>query len=143
MLPGSCAQPEIPILYLGRGLALKLIRSVVSDSLQPHGCSLPGSSVHGILQARILEWVAISFSRGSFPPRDQTSLSCLSCTEGEFFAPEPLGKPLFPRGLGSCRRTQRYCYVNFVRWNQDLALISALLFLDYPSLLSASPSFLD
>ena len=33
-------------------------------------CSLPGSSVHGILQARILEWVAISFSRGSSQPRD-------------------------------------------------------------------------
>ena len=37
--------------------------SVTSDSLWPHGyCSLPGSSVHGILQARKLEWVAISFS---------------------------------------------------------------------------------
>ena len=35
-------------------------------------CSPPGSSVHGILQARILEWVAISFSRGSSQPRDQT-----------------------------------------------------------------------
>ena len=34
--------------------------------------SLPGSSVHGILQARVLEWVAISFSRGSSRPRDQT-----------------------------------------------------------------------
>ena len=40
--------------------------SIVSDSLQPMDCSLSGSSVHGILQARILEWVAISFSRGSF-----------------------------------------------------------------------------
>ena len=38
--------------------------SVVSDSLQPHGCSPPGFSVLGILQARILEWVAISYSRG-------------------------------------------------------------------------------
>ena len=34
-------------------------------------CSLPGSSIHGILQARILEWVAISFSRGSSRPRDE------------------------------------------------------------------------
>ena len=40
-------------------------------------CSLPGSSVHGILQARILEWVAIPFSRGSFWPRNQTHLSCI------------------------------------------------------------------
>ena len=36
--------------------------SVMSDYLQPHGCSLLGSSVHGILKARILDWVAISFS---------------------------------------------------------------------------------
>ena len=38
----------------------------------PMNCSLPGSSVHGIFQARILEWVAISFSRGSSQPRDRT-----------------------------------------------------------------------
>ena len=38
-------------------------------------CSPPGSSVHGILQGRILEWVAISFSRGPFQPRDQTWVS--------------------------------------------------------------------
>ena len=41
----------------------------------PVDCSLPGSSVHGILQTRILEWVAISFSRGSSRPRDQTRVS--------------------------------------------------------------------
>ena len=49
-------------------------RSVVSDSLQPQGCSLPGSSVHGIFQARVLERVAISFSRGSSQPRDWTQV---------------------------------------------------------------------
>ena len=54
---------------------MKWSRSVVSDSLQPVDCSPPGSSVHGILQARILEWVAISFSRGSSQPRDQTQVS--------------------------------------------------------------------
>ena len=36
----------------------------------PMDCSLPGSSLHGILEARVLEWVAISFSRGSSRPRD-------------------------------------------------------------------------
>ena len=41
-------------------------------------CSPPGSSVHGILQARILEWVAISFSRGSSWPRDRTQVSCIA-----------------------------------------------------------------
>ena len=54
-------------------------RSVASDSLQPSGLWLPGSSVHGILQARILEWAAISFSRGSPQPRNRTVVSCISC----------------------------------------------------------------
>ena len=40
-------------------------------------CSLLGSSVHGLLHARILEWVAISFSRGSSWPRDRTHVSCI------------------------------------------------------------------
>ena len=41
----------------------------------PMDCSLPGSSVRGILQARVLEWIAISFSRRSSRPRDQTRVS--------------------------------------------------------------------
>ena len=45
-------------------------------------CSLPGSSVHGILQARILEWVAIPFCGGYSWPRDWTQVSCLA---GRFF----------------------------------------------------------
>ena len=52
-------------------------------------CSPPGS-VCATAQARILEWVAISFSRGSSPPRDQTWVSCIA---GRFFTAEPLGKP--------------------------------------------------
>ena len=52
--------------------------SVVSNSLQPHGLySLPVSFVHGIHQARTLEWVAISFSRGSARPSDGTWVSCI------------------------------------------------------------------
>ena len=50
----------------------------------------PGSSVHGILQARMLEWVAIPFSRGSSRPMDQTQVSC---TAGRFFTSEPPGNP--------------------------------------------------
>ena len=41
-------------------------------------CSLPGSSGHGIFQARVLEWVAISFFRGSSWPRNQTQVSCIA-----------------------------------------------------------------
>ena len=43
----------------------------------PMDGSLPGSSVRGIFQARVLEWVAVSFSRGSSQPRDQTRVSCI------------------------------------------------------------------
>ena len=49
---------------------------------KPMDFNLPGSSVHGILQARILEWRAIPFSRGSSQPRDQTQVSCVG---GGFF----------------------------------------------------------
>ena len=44
----------------------------------PINCSPPGSSVHGVLQARIIEWVAMPFSRGSFWPRDWTHISYIS-----------------------------------------------------------------
>ena len=52
--------------------------------------SLPGSSVHGISQVRILECIAISFSRGSSRPRNRTHVSCIA---GELFTTEPPGKP--------------------------------------------------
>ena len=66
-----------------KGLACFCLCSVMSDPLQPHGLySPPDSSVHGILQAIILEWVAIPFSRRSSQPRDRTQVSC---TVGGFF----------------------------------------------------------
>ena len=57
----------------------------------PMDYSLPGSSVHGILQARILEWVTMPSSRGFFQPRDQT---CSSCIAGGFFTTESPGKSM-------------------------------------------------
>ena len=66
-----------------------LVAKLCLTLLQPHDCNLPGSSVHGIPQARILEWVAISFSRGSFWLRNQTGIFC---TAGRFFTAEPPGK---------------------------------------------------
>ena len=62
---------------------------VVSDSCNPMDCSPPDSSVHEIIQARRLEWIAISFFRGSSWPRDWT---CVSCIAGKFFTTEPPGK---------------------------------------------------
>ena len=53
-------------------------------------CSPPGSSVHGTLQARILEWVAAPFSKGSSQPRNQIRVSCIA---GGFFTAEQPGKP--------------------------------------------------
>ena len=58
----------------------------------PMDCSPPGSSLHEILQARILEQVAVSFFRGSSQPWDQTHISCVSCIAGRLFTAEPSGK---------------------------------------------------
>ena len=71
-------------------LVLSVSHSAVSDSWDPMDCSPPGSSVHGILQARTLEWVAIPSSRGSSWPRDPTRVSCIA---SRFFTAEPPGKP--------------------------------------------------
>ena len=57
----------------------------------PMECSPSESFVHGIFQARILEWVVISFSRGSSWPKDWTHFSCIA---GGFFPTEPPGRPL-------------------------------------------------
>ena len=64
----------------------------VSDCLWPHNCSPPGLFIHGIFQARILEWVAITYSRVSSHLMDQTCMSCMSCIAAEFFNTEPPGK---------------------------------------------------
>ena len=59
----------------------------------PLDCSPPGSSAHGIIQARILKWVAMPSSKGSSQPRDRSPASCISCIAGGFFTTEPPGKP--------------------------------------------------
>ena len=58
----------------------------------PMDCSPPGSSVHGILQARILEWVVIPSSRASSQPRDSTCVSFISSIAGRFFTSQAPGK---------------------------------------------------
>ena len=60
----------------------------------PMDCSLTGSSVHGILQVRILEWVSTPSSRGFSWPRDWACVLCGSCIVGIFFTAEPPGKPV-------------------------------------------------
>ena len=77
--PLSLAAEYLPEILIGPPKWFMKSESEVTQSCptlcDPMDCSLPGSSLHGILQARILEWVAISFSRGSSRPRDQTWVS--------------------------------------------------------------------
>ena len=83
-----CFLPVAPSLYIVAPLrscymaSIELLLfscSVVLDSFcNPMDYSLPSSSVHGIFQARTLEWVAMPFSRGYSGPRDQTPVSCLA-----------------------------------------------------------------
>ena len=72
-------------------LHAKLLQSCLCDLMDQ---SPPGSSVHGILQGRILDWVAMLSSRGSSQPRDRTHASYVSCTgRGSF----PLVPPVKPK----------------------------------------------
>ena len=64
---------------LSAGRSLASVAQLCLTLCDPMDCSLPGSSVHGIFQARILEWVAISYSRWSSQPRDRTRVSCTAC----------------------------------------------------------------
>ena len=82
----------------------------------PRDCSLPSSSIHGILQARILEWVAIPFFRGSSWPRDWTHISSASCISGRFFTTKPPGKPYKSKlwiqwGVFVCLFVFVFCFV--------------------------------
>ena len=67
-----------------------LVAQLCPTLCNPIDCSLPGSSVHGILYARILEWIAILFSNRSSWHRDQTQVSCIA---GEFFSLPHQGSP--------------------------------------------------
>ena len=71
---------------------LKAVCYAQSNSLQPHGLQPPGISVHGILQARILEWVAMPSSRGSSQPRDRIGASCTAGSSSPVELPGPILK---------------------------------------------------
>ena len=81
-LPPMPSYPAMSQAHLSTNVCCGCAQSpVMPDSLRPHGlqCSPLSSFVHGILQAAILEWVAIFSSRGSSWPRDWTCVFCLSC----------------------------------------------------------------
>ena len=72
-----CCFSKLNLLYVFIKWKWRWSSSVVFDSLCPMDCSQPGFSISGILQARMLEWVAISFSKRSSWPRDWTQVSCI------------------------------------------------------------------
>ena len=96
--PGLIQRPVKPASARALAPSLSCMLCSVAQSYltlcDPLVSSPPGFSVRGILQARILEWVAMPFSRGSSWPRDQTHFSCVSCTAGRFFAAKQRGSPL-------------------------------------------------
>ena len=99
-----------------------LSHSVVSDTLWPHG--LPGSSVHGTLQARTLQWVAILSSRGSSQPRDWAQVSCLlHCRQILYYSGE--------KGKGKLREALRWDsgVGNFPRWSSIHGLLLTSLWI--------------
>ena len=84
----------------GNCLFVAYLLSSVRLFCDPMDCSSPGSSVHGISQARILEWLAIPFSRGSSWPRGQT---CIFYIAGRFFSTDLAGKPSWGREISKNR----------------------------------------
>ena len=105
-----CIPPNSACLFpYGPTVSLLCVRSVAQSYLtlcDPMDCSPPGFSVHGISQARILEWVATSFSRESSQARDWTHISC---TVGRYFTTEPSEKPVYPYYI-TIISLSLYCY---------------------------------
>ena len=102
----------------------------------PMDSCLPGASVHGVSQARTLEWVAISFPKGSSPPRDRIQVSCIFCLANGFFTTEPPGKcvcveclqleypgPIF---------TRQYWFLNCRFTSNSKKVVSKLLYSLHP-----------
>ena len=90
IFPTQELNPILCLLHWKVGSLPLESESEVSQSCPTLGdlmdCSLPGSSLHGILQATVLEWVAISFSRGSSQPRDWIQVSCIPGRRFNFWA---------------------------------------------------------
>ena len=108
---------HINIHYVCMGAVLLQLCPTLCDAMD---CSLPGSSVHGILQARILEWVATPSSRGSSQSGGRAQVSCVSCIGRQVLY--PLGHPgspcisywfCFSGTSPTNTRTLIYCWCDF------------------------------
>ena len=83
---------KIVYLVLAHSCTLSCVQLIVTLWMD---CNLPGSSAHGILQVRMLEWVSISFSRGSSQSRDQTLISLSPARQADSLPLCHLGSPVF------------------------------------------------
>ena len=103
---------------VGAGTCVHSTAQLYPTLCNPMDCNPPDSFVYGIFQSRILEWVAISSSRGSSWPRDQTWVFRISCTAGRSFTKaDPPGKPkkdweiVYSRFKATKERWQVKCHV--------------------------------
>ena len=104
--------PSVRVATLDKNCLHLLLCLVAVESCDPMDCSPPGSSVHGILQAGILQWVAMPSSRGSSRPRDRTQVSHIA---GGFFTVWATRKALPP--LGNIGKILKWETVNSNSWN--------------------------
>ena len=116
-LQGKTCFPTIPTACVCVCVCVKVTQLCLT-LCNPMDCSLAGSSVHGILQERRLEWVPVPFSRGSSEPRDQTQDSCIS---GRFLTFWAMAWVPMPVSMPSARALEK------VLWNVFI-FFSSLLF---------------
>jgi len=111
----TCSVWFFSVLYIQ--LSLEWLKAKVTVAqlcltlCDPMDCTLSGFSVHGILQARIPEWVAISFSRGSLRSRDQTWVSCIA---HRFFTVWATRE--------SCEWLRVFSFISVYNWSCSLAV---------------------
>ena len=97
------------------GCKSEVVQSYVT-LCDPMDCSLPGSSIHGIFQTRVLEWVAISFSRGSSRPGDQTQVSLIAGVQFTLWATRE-APSWWPWGSWKMNNCHVFCVMRWVTKN--------------------------
>ena len=134
--PSSLPPVLVPCNHRAVGLQCMRVCSVAESCptlwpYDPMECNSPGSSVHGISQARILQWVTIPSFRGSSWPRGWTQVSCVSCIcfQADSLPPSHLGSSLVISTASRCAQPPafhqwgtNYQYHLQVHWNNALVL---------------------
>ena len=134
--PGTGLSPGVAEVSSDFGADAKPLQSCPTPC-KLMDCSFPGSSVHGILQATIPEWVAMPYSRGSALPRDRTCVSCVSCLgqAGSLPLGTP-GKPVLDMDHFQSLYWLQHCFASAGSWKREESSrktsISALLTMPKP-----------